>query len=351
MQSSPNAYTLVVNCGTASIKFALFNDEEEIQKIIAGRVDNVGRDCAELQVWGLEDEESFSKIVDAPDHKNAALILLDVIKAVTGSGEISAIGHRVSEGGLKFYGPRYITPEVLFELKRGIHSPTAVAKELSIIEVLQDKLPGIPQVAFFDTDFLNDMTHHSDYPEGFHGVSCEFIMHELMTLIGHEGIRERIILAHLGSSASVAALYDEIPIDAVTIPSQGPIKKLLLNEKQDLNSQEAITNFCYEIKKRIGSFSAALEGLDYLVFTGGIGENEASIRAQICEGLEFLGIEIQSGKNEGNINLISTRESEVAVYVIPTDEEWMMADFLTTFIAYEKPLSELAQEDTASRRD
>jgi acetate kinase len=216
---------------------------------------------------------------------------------------------------------------------------------------------------------------------GFHGLSYEFLMGELTRLAGPETARGRVILAHLGNGASLAAVRDGKSIDTSMsfTPTAGvpmstrsgdidpglvwylartekmnakqfnemvnfqsgllgvsetssDMRDLLGRETQDVRAAEAVALFCYQVKKWIGAFAAALSGVDTLVFAGGIGENAPVVRARICDGLAFLGIELEENQNAANEGVISANTSRVAVRVIHTDEEWMIANMVCSVL-------------------
>jgi acetate kinase len=256
-----------------------------------------------------------------------------------------------------------------------------------LIDAFQRRFPDLPQVACFDTAFHHDMPRVAQMlpiPRrywvqgvrryGFHGLSYAFLVRELARIAGTPTAHGRAILAHLGNGASLAAVHDGKSMDtsmsftpAAGVPmstrsgdldpglvsylaqtermdakrfnemvnfnsgllgvseTSSDMRDLLDRETQDVRSAEAIELFCYQVKKQIGAFAAALGGLDTLVFTGGIGENAPSVRARICDGLGFLGIELAAKRNEAGEALISASSSTVAVWVIHTDEELMIA--------------------------
>ena len=260
-------------------------------------------------------------------------------------------------------------------------------EEILLIEAFQHRFPDLPQVACFDTAFHHDLPRVArllPIPRryeaqgvrryGFHGLSYEFLMGELARLAGSKTAQGRVILAHLGNGASLAAVHDGKSMDTSMsfTPTAGvpmstrsgdldpglvwylartenmspqqfnemvnsqsgllgisetssDMRDLLKRETQDVRAAEAIALFCYQVKKWIGAFAAALGGVDTLVFAGGIGENAPTIRARICAGLGFLGIDLDEKRNAATEDVISTATGRVAVRVIPTDEEWMIA--------------------------
>jgi acetate kinase len=382
---------LTINGGSSSIKFALYEVDGSLRRVLKGGIDRIGHPDASFQVKDLDPSKSFSRPVTAPDHVAAVGILMDWIEEHGGPDALTAVGHRVVHGGARFSGPERITPEMVEELdKLSPFDPDHLPEEILLTEAFEKRFPDLPQVACFDTAFHHDMPRVAQllpiprrYESkgvrryGFHGLSYTFLMGELSRLAGAEAARGKVILAHLGSGASLAAVHDGKPVDTSMglTPTAGimmgtrtgdldpgmvwflfhiegldakrfnelvnfhsgllgvsetssDMRDLLEIEKQDVRAAEAIALFCYELKKRIGSFAAALGGLDTLVFSGGIGENSPQTRSRACDGLCFLGIEIDEKRNNANEGVISTASSRVEVRVIHTDEELMIAEMV-----------------------
>jgi acetate kinase len=284
--------------------------------------------------------------------------------------------------------PERVTPELLDELRRITpYDPEHLPLEIELMEAFRQRHPALPQVACFDTAFHRTMPRVASLlpiPRryeaagvrryGFHGLSYEFLMEELARLGDPAATKGRVILAHLGNGASLAAVRDGKSIDTSMgfTPTAGLVmssrsgdldpglvsylarteqmsatqfqemvnnasgllgvsetssdmRDLLDRESQDVRAADAVALFCYQARKWIGAFTAALGGLDTLVFAGGIGENAPTVRARICNGLEFLGIEIEEKRNATNAGVISADGSRVAVRVMHTDEEVMIA--------------------------
>jgi acetate kinase len=383
-----NPRILTINGGSSSIKFALFEAGESLQRILAGGIDRIGQPEATLQVKGSDQADNFSRAVNVPDHAAAVAVLMDWMQKLSGRGALAAIGHRVVHGGPKYYKPQRITGEMLEELRRlSPFDPDHMPEEILLTEAFQHRFPDLPQVACFDTAFHHDMPRVAQMlpiPRryeakgvrryGFHGLSYEFLVGELARLAGTEAAQGRVILAHLGNGASLAAVRDGKSVDtsmsftpASGVPmstrsgdldpglisylartekmsakqfnemvnsqsgllgiseTSSDMHDLLGREAQDVRAAEAVTLFCYQVKKWIGAFAAALGGIDTLVFAGGIGENAPAVRSRICDGLEFLGIELEEKKNAANEGVISAAAGRVAVRVIPADEERVIA--------------------------
>ncbi|MEK6777980.1 MAG: acetate/propionate family kinase [bacterium] len=383
-----NPRILTINGGSSSIKFALFEAGYPLRRILDGVIDRIGLPEASLRVKGLDQADNFSRVVAATDHTAAVGALMDWIEERHGRDALTAVGHRVVHGGPKYSKPQRITEEMVEELHRlRPFDPEHLPEEILLTEAFHRRFPDLPQVACFDTAFHHDLPRVAQMlpiPRryealgvrryGFHGLSYEFLMGELARLVGSEAAQGRVILAHLGNGASLAAVHHGKSVDTsmgftpaaglvmstrsgdldpglvwylawtegldakrfnAMINSQSGLlgvsetssdmRDLLDRETQDVRAAEAIALFCYQVKKWIGSFAAALGGLDTLVFAGGIGENATIVRTRICEGLGFLGIELEEQRNATNAGVISSEGGRVCVYVNHTDEEWMIA--------------------------
>jgi acetate kinase len=381
-------HILTINGGSSSIKFALFEAGDPLQRILEGGVERIGLKEATLHAKGVDQADNFSRLVAAPDHTAAVGILMDWIEERSSQDPLTAVGHRVVHGGAKYSKPHRITAEMVEELHRlSPFDPDHLPEEIQLTEAFHRRYPDLPQVACFDTDFHHDLPRVAQLlaiPRryeaqgvrryGFHGLSYEFLMGELARLAGTEAAQGRIILAHLGNGASLAAVQDGKPVDTSMsfTPTAGvpmstrsgdldpgliwylartekmsakqfneminfqsgllgvsetssDMHDLLDRETDDVRASEAVALFCYQVKKWIGSFAAALGGLNTLVFAGGIGEKAPIVRARICDGLGFLGIELNKQRNEENAGMISTDPGRVTVRVIHTDEELMIA--------------------------
>jgi acetate kinase len=379
---------LTINGGSSSIKFALFECGDPLKKILEGEIGRIGLQQSTLRMNGRDPADNFSRPVTAPDHKAAAAMLIDIIEARSGHDALAAVGHRVVHGGPKYSQPRQITPEMIEDLRQlSSFDPEHMPEEIQLIEAFHRMFPGLPQVACFDTAFHHDLPRVAQLlaiPRryeaqgirryGFHGLSYEFLMEELARLGDPAATKGRVILAHLGNGASLAAVCDGKSMDTSMsfTPTAGlpmstrsgdldpglvwylarsekmsakqfnemtnfqsgllgisetssDMRDLLEHEAKDIRAAEAVALFCYQARKWIGAYAAALGGLDTLVFAGGIGENAPVIRARICENMEFLGIEIEEKHNSINAAVISTAAGRVAVRVIRTDEAQMIA--------------------------
>jgi acetate kinase len=379
-------HILTINGGSSSIKFALFESTESLKRILAGGIERIGLPDAMWHAKGVSQDDNFSRSVTAPDHSIAVGILMDWIDER--SDALAAVGHRVVHGGPKYSEPQRITAPMVEELHNlNPFDPEHLPEEILLTEAFHHRFPNLPQVACFDTAFHHDLPQVArllPIPRryeakgvrryGFHGLSYAFLMGELARLGGDEAARGRVILAHLGNGASLAAVRNGKSVDtsmsftpAAGVPmstrsgdldpgllwylaraekmsakqfnemvnfhsgllgmseTSSDMHDLLASEAQDVRATEAVALFCYQVKKCIGGYAAALGGLDTLVFAGGIGENAATVRARVCDGLGFLGIDLDQERNAKHEPWISSGTGRVKVRVIRTDEELMIA--------------------------
>ena len=358
-------------------------------RILEGKIERIGLPDASMKVKGAKAADNFSKSITASDHTAAVGVLVDWMKEHIGLKTLAAVGHRVVHGGPKYHEPQIITKSMVAELRQLVaFDPEHLPEEILLTDAFHQRFPDLRQVACFDTAFHHDLPRVAQLipiPRkyeaqgvrryGFHGLSYSYLMGELARLAGPEAAQGRIILAHLGNGASLAAVHRGKPVDtsmgftpAAGIPmstrsgdldpglvwylsstqnlkakefnemvnfksgllgvseTSSDMRDLLQKESQDPRAAEAVALFCYQIKKWIGAYAAALGGVDSLIFAGGIGENVPLIRQRACAGLEFLGIELDTARNEANSPVISKDSSRVAVRIIPTDEERMIAN-------------------------
>lgn len=379
-------FILTVNGGSSSIKFALFQAGESLRRVLAGHIEGIGLSQGRFEVKGEKDP--VSRPVAVPDPVTAVNILMDWMGERMQGGELAAVGHRVVHGGPKYWEPQPITPELIAELHQlSPFDPEHLPGEILLIEAFHRRFPDLRQFACFDTAFHHDMPRVAQLlpiPRrynakgvrryGFHGLSCEFLVHELQRLAGAEAANGRVIIAHLGNGASITAVRGGRSMDTSMsfTPTAGLVmstragdldpalgwylsqtenvsakefqhmvnhesgllgvseissdtRELLAREKEDVRAAEAMALFCYQAKKYICNMAGALEGLDTLIFSAGIGENAFEIRERICAGLGFLGVELDPRQNAANAAVISTKDSRATVRVIRTDEEWIIA--------------------------
>ena len=377
---------LTLNGGSSSIRFAVYEAGKTPRRQFYGKIDRIGVGGTNLVVIDPAGKTRAPYRLRASDYRTAVGVLLDWLEAQPVFASVKAAGHRVVHG-MKHAGPERITGKLLAELRRFTqYEPDHLPGEIGLIEAFLRRHPKLPQVACFDTSFHRTMPRVAKLlpiPRryaakgveryGFHGLSYSYLMEELGRL-DPANTKGRVILAHLGNGASLAAVHAGKSIDTSMgfTPAAGlsmstrtgdldpglsyylartermtaaqfqqmvnhesgligvsgtssDMRDLLAHETGDARAAEAVALFCYQAKKWIGSFAAALGGLDTLVFAGGIGENAPLIRERICDGLDFLGIELHRKRNVQNALLISTDGSGVKVRVIRTDEELMIA--------------------------
>lgn len=387
---------LVLNCGSSSIKYKLF--EMETRTILAqGGVEKIGLPDSFLQVK-LPSGEKVKIEKPMPEHTIGIQLILDSlvdekIGCLKSLKEIDAVGHRVVHGGEKFNKSVLITPEVKEMIVKCIDlAPLHNPANLKGIEAIEKTLPGVPQVGVFDTAFHQTMPDEAYmyaipyelYEKyairryGFHGTSHRYVSARVCEYLGVDPKGKKIITAHIGNGGSCTAVLDGKSVD--TSMGLTPIEGLMMGtrsgdldlgaatfimDKEHLTTDEFSTlvnkksgllgvsgvssdardienaiaggnkradlarrMFIYRVKKYIGAYAAALDGVDIIVFTGGIGENDTYVRGEIAKGLGYLGVKIDEEKNKhsrGEEIVISTPDSRVMVCVIPTDEEWMIA--------------------------
>jgi acetate kinase len=385
----PESAVLTINGGSSSVKFALFEGMAPPAAVVRGLIDRIGQPGSAMVVTRVETRQAERRTVHAPDHRTCAGLLLEWLEASVGRERIRAVGHRVVHGGRIFGCPERITPAMLAELQRiSPYDPEHLPAEIDLIEAVAGYDSTLPQVACFDTAFHRDLPYVARllpiprrYEKaglqryGFHGLSYAFLMKELARAGRPGEAKGRVILAHLGHGASLAAVKDGKAVDTTMsfTPASGlpmgrrsgdldpglvsylartegmnaeqfnrmvnresgllgvsmissDMRDLLEQERSDPRAAEAVALFCYHVRKGIGSLAAALGGVDTLVFSAGIGERSPVIRSRICDGLDFLGIAIDESANEANAPVISRADSPASVRVIPTDEEREIAE-------------------------
>lgn len=361
--------TLAINAGSSSLKVALFSLEAEPQLVVRETIDGAGL--------------------------SAVPRLLEWIDAQTSHLSLVAIGHRIVHGGPKLSEPQLVTTALLDDLRQLIpFAPNHLPDEIGLIQALERRRPAISQIACFDTAFhhtLPEIARRLPIPAiyeaqgvrryGFHGLSYAYLVSELRRMAGAEAAAGRTVFAHLGNGSSLAAVHQGQSIDTtmgltpmggvvmstrsgdldpgvVTYvarhqrlsPDQvedlfshragllgisdtsGDMRTLLEREATDPRCRLAVDIYAYAVKKAIGAFAAALGGLDTLAFSGGVGEHAPVVRARICEGLAFLGVQLDMQRNAGNEPVISSSDARVIVRVIPTDEELMIARAVYTLL-------------------
>ncbi|MFH1686140.1 MAG: acetate kinase [bacterium] len=388
---------LVINCGSSSVKYQLIDADTE-KALAKGSVSRIGMSAA-LLLHKPADRPELTITSEILDHIQAiehvvAILLSKNHGVITDTSEISAIGHRVVHGGEQFEDSVLITPEVMTELRSLIElAPLHNPHNIRGITACQKILPDAPQVAVFDTAMHTKMPPHAFiyglpyvlYKRygirryGFHGMSHHFVANRAAAITGKALKDLKVITAHLGNGASVAAIKDGISIDTSMgfTPLEGLLmgtrtgdldpaiilhlmgrEELTLHEASTLmnkhsglagisgvssdmreieeeakkghqNAKLALDVFCYRLKKYLGAYAAAMGGLDTLVFTAGVGENSPLVRAKTCENLDYLGLKLDPAKNKsmtkGSEADIAADDSRVRILVIPTNEELVIA--------------------------
>ena len=381
-------YALVLNAGSSSLKFCVYarpqaNDWHLESR---GQIEGIGA-SPRILARDADGKTLIDQPPSTPVHDGAgALEALAVwLRSMFGGGRVLGVGHRVVHGGARYTGPVIVTGQVLAELHSLIPlAPLHQPHNLAAIEAVSERLPGTPQVACFDTSFHRTQSTLAELialPDeicqagvrryGFHGLSYEYIATALPRM-ATDIARARVIVAHLGNGASLCALRDGKSVDSSlgftaldglcmgTRPGgvdpgvilylfqnlglSAPEVETVLYKKSGLlaisgvssdmrdllassegKARLAVNYFVYRAAKEIGALAAVLGGIDGLVFTAGIGENSAEIRLRICESSAWLGIKLDAEANARNALRISVAESRVSVWVIPTNEELMIA--------------------------
>ena len=376
----------VMNAGSSSIKFALFDHDEAQSLLFRGQVENIGV-APRLGVEGPDGEKVAEHEWGARelDHKSATKVILETAIGLLGGKPVGAVGHRVVHGGSEFAAPTVVTSEVIASLKKlcplaPLHQPHNIAP----IEAIRSAAPHIHQVACFDTAFHQsqsrlaysfalprELTDSGVRRYGFHGLSYDYVTGRLRE-IAPDYAEKRIIIAHLGNGASLCALHegrsvattmgftaveglmmgtrcgsidpgvliylmDERKLDARKLEELVYKKSGLLGvsgitsdmralrESTEPAARQAIELFVYRIVREIGSLAAALGGLDGLVFTGGIGQRDAKTRREVAEGCAWLGVAVDEDANRLGEGRIDAPSSRIGVWVLPTDEERVIA--------------------------
>jgi acetate kinase len=391
-----HANILTINGGSSTIRFALFQNDESLMRLLHGKIDRIGLDDSKLTFNNGKGDQKDTLKVKVSDHQSVANFLIGWLEKQIDFTSITGIGHRLVHG-MNHAGPELITPDLLDELNRITpYDPDHLPAEIELVEAFRQRYPKIQQLACFDTAFHQTMPRVAKLlpvPRrfdsmgirryGFHGLSYNYLMEELVRVGGTKAAHGRVILAHLGNGASMAAVREGKSIDTSMgfTPAAGltmgtrpgdldpgvawyimqsenlspkqfnqlinhesgllgisetssDMQDLLAQETDDVRAAEAVALFCYQAKKWIGAFAAALGGLDTLVFAGGIGENSPVVRSRICEGLGFLGIRLEEKRNKANAPVISKDNGKAIVRVIHTDEEWMIAKTVSQMIKH-----------------
>ena len=371
---------LCVNAGSSSIKLAIHELDVD-RAVMTGAIEGIGETAS--RVW-LRDVAAATLIIDelqeVPAQEDAIALVLSALDRL--DTPLSAVGHRVVHGGLLLVAPTLVDAAVLTTLRGLVHlAPLHLPSQIAAIEAVATRSPALPQVACFDTAFhrrMPEIAQRFPLPEwswddgicrfGFHGLSFEHAVGVLGPSCG------RVVIAHLGNGASMAAVHDGLPVDTTMAftPTAGlmmgtrtgdldpgvlvhlmrthgmsvdaiehlvnyeagllgvsgrsaDMHTLLDVRTHDPRADRAIAMFCASARKSVGALTATLGGIDQLVFTGGIGERSPTIRAEICAGLEYLGIDIDAQRNEVGGPIVSTSNAGCTVRVVPADENLVIA--------------------------
>ncbi len=384
--ASPTPSVLTLNGGSSSIRFAIYEAAKAPRRGLHGKIDRIGLSGTNLVVTDSSGKAQAPRLLTAANHRTAVGFLLNWLEKQPVFGSIQAVGHRVVHG-MTHTEPERVTRKLLAELRRVTpYDPDHLPREMELIEAIAQSHPKLFQVACFDTAFHRTMPPVAKllpiprrYVEkgieryGFHGLSYTYLMEELGRL-DPRAAKGRVILAHLGNGASLAAVRQGKGIDTSMgfTPAAGlvmstrtgdldpglayylartrrmtpaqfqmmvnhesgllgvsgtssDLRDLCARAPKDAHAAAAVELFCYQTRKWIGSFAAALGGLDTIVFAGGIGENAPLMRERICRDLGFLGVKLSRERNRKNAPLISPNTGRVKVRVIRTDEEMMIA--------------------------
>jgi acetate kinase len=378
---------LTLNSGSSSLKFALYRMGRPETLVLCGSMKRIGLSTSTFDV-AAAGKTLIEQPLALPDHDAALKALFSWLKDQTSVSRFDAVGHRVVHGGTQYARPQRITAELVASIQKITSlAPDHLPHELKAIEAVSRSYPALPQVACFDTAFHRQMPSLAQtyaLPRrfgtegivryGFHGLSYEYILSELRERTSSGVADGRVIIAHLGNGASMAAVCRGRSVDTTmgftpagglmmstragdldpgvilyllrekglspadvdaTVNQQAGLlgvsqlssdmTDLLQQETTNPHAAEAIALFCYQAKKFVAALTAVLGGLDTLVFTAGIGENAATIRWRICQDLAFLGIRVDHGRNESSAAVISADDSPVTVRVMKTNEELMIA--------------------------
>jgi acetate kinase len=379
---------LTINSGSSSVKVGLYEMGEPEGFVLSGSLERIGLRASVFRIKDSNGKSLIDEHADLPDHEAALKRLFEWLEEHEPGRSLDAVGHRVVHGGAKYNRPHVITSALLAELKELVHlAPDHLPHEIKAIQATGRSYPELTQVACFDTAFHRHMPklaqiyalprhyqHEGLVRYGFHGLSYEYILQELQKEAGEESAGGRVIIAHLGNGASMAAVRHGKSMDTTmgftpagglvmstrsgdldpgvliylleekglrasglndlvnrqagllgVSGSSSDMKDLLDKEEDEVHAREAVDLFCYQASKHLGALAAVLGGLDTLVFTGGIGENAPAVRQRICQHMSFLGIRLDDQRNGANAAIISREDGPVTVRVMRTDEDLMIA--------------------------
>jgi acetate kinase len=387
---------LSINGGSSSVKFAVYRmAQSREERLLSGAAEGIGTEQGRFWVQRAQAGPAINRQQSFPGHASALQTVFGALLEQR-LPHLDGAGHRIVHGGPRFFDPQVIGAGFTAKLRELVHfAPLHLPIQIELIEAVALQHPELPQVACFDTAFhrnLPEVARRFPLPRalwnqgvmryGFHGLSYEYVVSALGAELG-----KRAIIAHLGNGASMVALKDGEPMDTsmgltptggfmmgtrsgdldpgvlLHLLRQGrspehlaamldhesgllgvsgfssDMKTLLEKRTVDSQAAQAVQMFCYHIRKFIGSYAAVLNGLDTLVFTGGIGERAAAVRAEICFGLDYMGVELEQGRNAANAGTISSASSRCVVRVVQTDEDRMIARHTARLVQTKKALS------------
>ncbi|MCO6439908.1 MAG: acetate/propionate family kinase [Nitrococcus mobilis] len=388
---------LVINCGSSSLKFAVFGLSEGLRRLMSGSVDGIGAGAGKFRAFDAQGRMIEQSEKRSFSNHSAAIERVDhLLRQRLERLDLLGIGHRVVHGGPDCDCPQRVDDALLQRLQDFIPlAPLHLPHNVAGISAMRSHFPDVPQIACFDTAFhyrLPPVARHTGLPRayeaegvrryGFHGLSYEFIVEDVVRRHGSGALGERMIVAHLGNGVSMAAIRNGRSVETTMgfstlggMPMgtrsgdldpgtllylagprglspqaleellyrgsgllgisgvSGDMRELLACRKDTPEAEAAIAFFCHRARLFIGALSAALGGLDRLIFTGGIGANAPAVRAWICDGLAYLGIEVDPRRNSEPEPSISPAEAAVRVEAVKTDEELMIAKHVQHTVA------------------
>lgn len=388
MLATGSAHILTINAGSSSIKFALFKFEPALERVFDGAIDDIGGPYSRFSVSGAA-ADTLERTFAIPDCVTAVNVLVDWLTARLPPAALAAIGHRLVYSGPEFRTTQGVNAAMLAALHNAASSdPDHLPQEIHLIETLRRHYPDVAQIACFDSAFHAAMpTSAAMLPiprryfalgvkrYGFHGLSCAYLMRSLAAAAGPAAAGGKVVIAHLGGGSSVTAVEHGLSRDTSMglTPAGGimmgkragdldpglawhlarseqlsqsgfnrmvnhqsgllgvsgisaQMRVLLERQATDSRAAEAVEMFCYQARKTICAMAGAVDGLDTLIFSGGVGEHAAEVRARICAGLRHLGVALDPAFNRDAAAVISTTASPVCVRVMHTDEQWMIAE-------------------------
>jgi acetate kinase len=390
MSDTASDAILAINAGSSSLKITLFENDDGLRRSTAATVERIGADRSRLSITT---SETTTDDVDAPDFGAALRVALDRLEHRSRLA-LAAVGHRIVHGGWEHRTPVAISPALIADLRRlEPLDPTHMPQALALVDSIAGSYGAVPQFACFDTTFHRTMPRLAqEFPlpralwddgvrrYGFHGLSCEWIVSALAQTDA-AAAHGRLLIAHLGNGASITAVHRGASVDTTmgfspagglmmgtrsgdldpsVLTYLGRAKRYtpgmldelitaragllgvsgasadmrdLLQRTDSPQAQDAIELYCYSARKHMGALAAVLNGIDAVVFTGGIGEHAPQVRTRICSGLEYLGIAIDRTANEENRPVVSRPDSRVTVRVMPTDEDLVIARHVRRLLA------------------